>query len=254
MSPESGAKWAIPVAIALLALLLPPPARSATTPLPVGEAQGVRLERSGKLLVLVFTRRAEALRRQVAGRKMWFGCDDVPDRGRLGPSISGALSVEVKVPRDRRRLRLRGFDAGDHCRVWLPAETDGDGPSSRHASVSIPMTQRGAVFLDEEARAVLLGLLLDTAGALADGSSPPAFPTRDGLAEHLRARGPRWSIVALAAPGDQPPADAIGYYSDGRRHVAVSMLSASGRRLFVEIAAEDDVLHTNVGRHLFDSW
>lgn len=251
MSPESGVRrWVgSPLAIALLALLFAATAQGAATPLPVGEAQGVRLERSGKLLVLVFTRRAEKLRRRLAGRKVWFGCRDAPDRERLGPTVGGSGSFEVKMPRDRRRLRLGGFDGGDYCRVWLPAEADP--VSNRDVVVSIPTTQPGAVFLDEEARAALLGLLLDVAGEVADASSPSAFPSRDRLAERLRALRLPWTIVALAAPADLPPVGAFGYYSDGRRHVAVSVLSASGRRLFLEIAADGDVLHTNIARYLF---
>jgi len=54
-------------------------------------------------------------------------------------------------------------------------------------------------------------------------------------------------LVSLASSTDAPPARTIGYYSDGREHVAVATLSRSGRRLFIEAAA-DNVLATTGGR------
>jgi hypothetical protein len=56
-------------------------------------------------------------------------------------------------------------------------------------------------------------------------------------------------IVALASPADTPPPGSVGYYSDGARHAAAVVLSAAGRRLFVEVDA-DDVLRTNVAMYL----
>ena len=52
--------------------------------------------------------------------------------------------------------------------------------------------------------------------------------------------------MRLASPADTPPPGRIGYYSDGALHVAVVIVSGSGRRLFIELEP-DDVLHTNVG-------
>ncbi len=58
-------------------------------------------------------------------------------------------------------------------------------------------------------------------------------------------------VVQLSAPGDTPPPKRIGYYSDGREHLALVILSASGKRLFIEVSA-GDVLSTNVAAYLFD--
>ena len=58
-------------------------------------------------------------------------------------------------------------------------------------------------------------------------------------------------VVELAAPGDSPPAGKVGYYSDGQEHIATVIISASGRRLFIEAAA-DDVFSTNVLEYLFN--
>jgi hypothetical protein len=51
--------------------------------------------------------------------------------------------------------------------------------------------------------------------------------------------------VELPSPSDTPPAGSIGYYSDGAQHVAAVVLSASGRRLFLE-GDVDHVVRTNV--------
>ena len=64
----------------------------------------------------------------------------------------------------------------------------------------------------------------------------------------FRKAGKRF--VGLAGPTGTPPPGAIGYWSDGRDHVAVAVLSASGRRLFIEQDA--DVVSTNVTGYIFD--
>jgi hypothetical protein len=58
------------------------------------------------------------------------------------------------------------------------------------------------------------------------------------------------SVVALATPSDTPAAGSIGYYSDGAQHVATVVVSASGRRLFLE-ADVDHVIRTNVIEYLY---
>jgi hypothetical protein len=55
--------------------------------------------------------------------------------------------------------------------------------------------------------------------------------------------------VALGAPSDTPPAGAVGYYSDGAQHAAAVVLSASGKRLFLE--QNGDVLHMNIAKYIF---
>lgn len=245
------------LAIALIALLLAPAAQGATTPLPVGEAQGVRLERSGQLLVLVFTRKAEKLRRRLAGRLVSVDCVDEPDDVWDRESAGGGPNV--RVPRARRRLVVEsaGSDA-DYCRVRAPIrERDlrrGSQIDDRPTFVSIPRTQLGAVFLDEEEKAFALAFVMFLAEEMAARSRPQGFPAPARLVQRMHARFARIPVAALVAPGDVPPGAAVGYYSDGDRHMAVSTLAATGRRLFVEIVLGDDVLHTNVGKHLFDSW
>ena len=56
-------------------------------------------------------------------------------------------------------------------------------------------------------------------------------------------------FVKLLLPSDTPAARTIGYYSDGAKHAALVTVSASGRRLFVEVSA-DRTLYTNVAEYL----
>lgn len=58
------------------------------------------------------------------------------------------------------------------------------------------------------------------------------------------------AVVALSSPSDTPPAGSLGYYSDGTEHVAAVVLSASGRRLFLEFDV-DHTIRTNVSEYLF---
>jgi hypothetical protein len=60
----------------------------------------------------------------------------------------------------------------------------------------------------------------------------------------------RLSVVALPTPADTPPAGSIGYDSDGAQHAATVVVSATGRRLFLEYDA-DRVIRTNVLEYLY---
>jgi hypothetical protein len=234
-----------------LALLLVPSSGFAQAELPVGEAKGVRVVRERGAVVVIFTARAERLYRRIAGKLVTVSCTELPDDE--GPGLVTISTGEVTLRAPRRRGKLRTGDGTrglDHCRVWLPARTvTRKGKRRRLAKqivVSVPLTQKGAVFLDEEEKAGdLMGTLL-LAVFVADELN--AYPTHAQLiAEYPKAAK---ATVALANPTDSPPAGVLGYYSDGREHVVVAIMSASGRRLFVEQAA-DNVFSTNVGLHIF---
>jgi hypothetical protein len=228
------------VAGAVLLVLAP----QAGAQLPVGETDGVRIVRERGAIVVVFTQRAARLYRRIAGKQVSVLCTEFTDDGIH--SGGGGL----RAPKRRRPLRTGDLTRGmDHCRVWLDARTvrrNGERQRlRRELIVSIPLTQRGAVFLDEEGKALELQSLLVLAGFLTEEGVPNPWPT---AAEILGRRFDR-AIVALASPTDTPRQGAIGYYTDGRQHVAAVTLSASGRRLFVEWEA--DVLHTNVAGHIY---
>lgn len=236
---------------ALLLALVVPSASAAQTPLPVGEAKGVRIVRVEGALVVVFTQRAERLRRRMAGRLVTMVCTEFMEAG------IAVGEYTLRAPRRGRRINPGDLTRGiDYCSVYLAARTvrrDGERRRiRRRLVVSIPLTQAGAVHLDERAKARTLFVLLALAGVIGqEGNS--GYPTAAELFEAvpgLRPRPARRPVVALETPSDTPEGGAVGYYSDGNRHVAAVIVSKSGRRLFLE--HEGDVLHTNVAGHLFD--
>jgi hypothetical protein len=172
---------------------------------------------------------------------------------RFGDQFDSVASGNLDVPRRGRRVRT-GFDPGpaDFCRFFLKAHTvkrHGERHRvARRVLFSIPLTQAGAVYLDEESKtASMLGI-----GVLAsfakDDQRLAGAPTYAQLVQAYPRLAKR--VVALPAPGDSPPPERIGYYSDGQEHTVLAALSASGKRLFIEQSA-GDVLSTNVATHLF---
>jgi hypothetical protein len=57
----------------------------------------------------------------------------------------------------------------------------------------------------------------------------------------LAANGP---VVALAALGDAPPPDAVGYWTDGAGHAYAATLDSGGRVLWAE--RDGAILRSNV--------
>jgi hypothetical protein len=243
------------ILIAVLALLVAATPSSAADPLPVGESKGVRVERRHGAIVVVFTKRAAHLYRRLAGKRVGVYCTELPDPEELGFTFSGSGGSSYVLPKRRRPIRTGDLTRGiDYCRLWLAPRTirrKGDRVRlGRTLVVSVPLTQRGAVYLDEQERAVSMFFLLTLAGELGDDDAN-TYPTPAEFLRKLERRGLTGlsRLVALTAPSATPPSGRVGYYSDGVRHAAVVMLSASGRRLFIEVAT-DDLLHTNVARYL----
>jgi len=235
---------------ALLLVLVLPSAGAAQTPLPVGEADGVRIVRERGALVVVFTRQAERLRRKVAGKRVSVLCTEFTANGSNGGGVT------QRAPKRGRRIETGDHTRGmDYCRVWLAARTvTRRGERQRRGRehiVSIPLTQRGAVFLDEQFKALNLTVLLTVSELVAETRNRNGFLSTAQLLQLVRNARPRppFAVVALGAPSDSPPAGAVGYYSDGARHAAAVVLSASGKRLFLE--HNGDVLHTNVAKYIF---
>jgi len=214
-----------------------PAAATAQVQLPVGEAGGVRITKTRDHIV--FTPKATKLWRRVAGRVIVFECTKFVSGGAEGGGIG------IRVPKRGRRVTTEGLATGaDYCTIALPARRKG-----RRDKVvrSIPLSQRGAVFLDE--REVARGLfgLLFAIDFSRQQRGPGAYPT----AEQVLTRFPqfRGHVIPLPSPAATPPPKTIGYWSDGAAHVAVVALSTLGRRLFIEF--EGDVLHTNVSGYIF---
>ena len=237
------------VVTVLLLVLVFPSAGAAQTPLPVGEADGVRLVRERGQLVVVFTPRAQRLWRRVAGKRVDVSCVEFLEGGtRSGGNL-------LRAPTRGRRIRTGDRSRVDYCRVWLPARRVGRGGErerrGRVLIVSIPFTQEGAVFLDEQLNAIGLFGILTISELAAEDAGRKGYLTYAELIELATDARPRARslFVELASPSDTPPPEKVGYYSDGAQHAAAVVLSASGRRLFLE--RNGDALHTNVARYIF---
>jgi hypothetical protein len=215
--------------------------------LPVGEAEGVRIVRERGAIVVVFTQRAARLYRRIAGKRVSVHCTEFTGDG----AASGGITL--RAPKRRRPLRTGDQTRGmDYCRVWLePRTVRRNGlrhRRSREVIVSIPLTQRGAVFLDEEEKAHSLQGLLFIVGL--EERNGDDWPTPAQLLGSRIGRRLGSRLVALENPTDTPAAGTIGYYSDGQQHVVVATISASARRLFIEYEP-DGVLRTNLAGYIF---
>ena len=253
-----GRTLALPLLVATL-LAVAVPGAAAGPVLPVGEAQGVRIKRERGALVVVFTREAAPLYRLVAGKVVRVICTDLraDDGIRLGVTESASGGGGVRASKRRRPLRTGDLTRGlDYCRVWLAERTVRRRRVHRvygeRLIVSVPLTQAGAVHLDEEAKAwTLWGVLFSGLAQDTPGGSE-RFRTPAELVDAFEALEPSigFNAIPLASPVDTPPAGSVGYWSDGERHAASVTVSASGRRLFLEVA-DDEVLHTNVARYIY---
>jgi hypothetical protein len=230
-----------------LALLIPSAASAQTPDLPVGEARGVRLVEDRGGLVLIFGPRSAKLRERINSRYAWISCTSL---GEIFSSVGGG---NLDVPRHGRRVPT-GFsiDDPDFCRFFLRSHTiKRDGSRRRvprRVLFSIPLTQAGAVYLDEEAKTAKMLPISAIASLVKNELKLSGYPTYAQLVQQY----PKLAkpVVAMSAPGEAPPPARIGYYSDGQEHIALAILSASGKRLFIEHSA-GDVLSTNVAAHLF---
>lgn len=251
-------RWCMLATLTAAGLVAAPSAGAQTPQLPVGQANGVRLVREHGAIVIVFTARAERLWRRVAGKRVSVLCEE-----RSGPDEFGFVTEQgggttLRAPRRGRRIRTGDLTRGmDFCEVWLEARTVTIRRGirrryPRRLIVTIPLTQKGAVRLDEKARAQALFLLISLAGVDAEGHRLDHYPMPAELVERipLMPRPLRLSVVELPSPSDTPPPGSIGYYSDGAQHVAAVVLSASGRRLFLELDV-DEVIRTNVLGYIF---
>ena len=209
-----------------------------------------RFPQQGRELVVVFY--------QARGPSLPQGCREdhqrllhrpaQRERERWWPSRPDWKQLRRRLgARARRRKPIHTGDLTrglDYCRVWLAARTVGRGRERRRQGreliVSVPLTQAGAVHLDEESKAYgLLGVLF-LASELAARSDSDDFPTPTELIAAFGDRGPlkRQALAPLNSPLDTPPAGRLGYYSDGHKHAAAVILSATGRRLLIEFESE----------------
>lgn len=225
-----------------LTLLLVPSTALGQTELPVGEAHGVRVVRQHGTIVVIFSAK---LHKRYAGKNLEVSCTTLLEDGaNIGSQV-------LTVPRHSRKLDTGDLTRPiDFCRVWRPRHRN----SGKRVLASVPLTQKGAVFIDEESKTLHMLSWLGIAYAVEEKQKLEHSPTYDELVQGLPKRARPYvskRIVPLAAPDDTPPRHRVGYYSDGDEHVAVAIVSASGRRLFIEYAP-DGVFSTNVLRYMFN--
>jgi hypothetical protein len=223
----------LPLVGSLLVLSLAAPASAAAAPnLPPDVPIRARLV-DGTIVSMRF---APSLFRQLAGRRVLLECTQMPAASGPGWDEESAGSESFRMPNRRRVVRRFVGSGYDYCSLHVRGRR----------LVTFALSERGAVALDEQGRAITLFVLLTLATDRNGRFTPPEefIPSRRGQA------AARWPIVAMATPSETPPDGTIGYYSDGAEHAAVVVLSEAGRRLFVELNA-DDVLHTNVAKYLY---
>jgi hypothetical protein len=225
------------------ALLVAPATAGAQAELPLGEADGVRVVREQRAIVIVFTKRADRLYERIAGKRVVVECT-----GEIREGVTSGGPVVVRAPKRPHRLvtgeASRGIDA---CTVSLPARTvrrRGHRPRRvpERQIVAIPLTREGAVRLDRQEKSEAIFGVLIAAESVGERLKLDGFPTH----AQIVARYPRLSrvLVALPAAAAVPPPGKVGYFSDAADHVAVAAVTAAGKRLFIEF--NGDVLSTNL--------
>jgi hypothetical protein len=246
------------LAAIVVGALLAPAAAGAQERLPVGADDGVRIVRERGAIVVVFGKDATGKWRRVAGRRVSVYCTEFLEGGTgfLGGGTASGGSA-MRAPKRGRRIWTGDLTRGlDYCRVWLePRTIRSNGQrirTGRRIIASIPLTQKGAVFLDEQEKTFEMMKVILVQSVLGERREQTEWLTYDELLAALlkaRAAPQRSGLVPLAGPRGTPPAGKVGYWSDGAQHAAVVTLSALGRRLFIEY--EGDVLHTNVANYIY---
>lgn len=237
--------------IAAITLLVAPATSRAITPQLPGEAQGVRIVRSGDRAAIVFTRRASGLWRRIAGKPIETSCTQLTPSTSAGILGEGTGGRAFRAPRSRRPLPIGMTPASDYCAVSLRYERDR--LLTFDTVVVIPVTQAGAVALDEREKSSELIGLLALASGVGDEARPAVFASPKQMTRGVAARvlrQERLKVVPLSAATDTPPAGVIGYWSDGAQRAASVTLSSAGRRLYVELGPGEE-LRTNIARSIF---
>lgn len=211
------------------------PAQAQTTTLPVRQADGVKLTPlSNGTVRLTFTKKAGRAYREIAGKRIVIGCWDV-DEGFTGGEV-------LRAPKRRSSFLIEEADASkrDLCEVRLDSR-----PTARPPA-AVPLTQAGAVYLDERSTAARVLTVLFLPGLDDESKGTEEVLTWEEFRAAVRADFlEALQVVELVAPGDTPPPGKVGYFGDGDTHLVVAAPTATGRRLFFEVLADGEV-RTNI--------
>jgi len=223
-------------------------AGAATRHLRTGSTPFVRVVhlRGGRLTLALTAKGRREFARVVHGKFLDGRCVRLraTPQGIVGASESGSSEL-VQGAGGRFVYRTLLDRRADYCDVGLATVTNhGQDQASLPAPLldSVPLTQRGAEYLDEDQVALDLQVTLSFAEVATLHEPAGRFPASPALARTLPG------VVALASAKDTPRRGKTGYYSDGADHAEVVGVSALGARLFIDM--NRGVLVTNASEHL----
>jgi len=236
------------VGILVVAGLYAPAAVAQAPTLPTGEAGYVAVKPSGKSIVISFHRGAAGTFKLIAGRRVDVTCTAVGKARRTGATVVESDTKTLRAPKRRRAFRVAlSPRSAAFCVVSRSrfSRRKGDITStfpSRRVAV-IPLTQRGAVFLDEGRKTNAMVDLAGQAEVLAGGRKDGLYPPASELERKVGSRP-----AALATPDATPPPGRVGVYTNAR-DITIVTLSATGRRLYIQ--TEGERFSTNVIEQFF---
>jgi hypothetical protein len=222
----------VPLVVAAAALVLAAPAAADLAPL--GSAKGVTM-RFAPRLTIRFTTAATTLYRSVRGKRVDVECITFSREPAIGGGRGESGTGTQVVVRGRTVTVGLGQSPGGGFDVCVLKRAGRE-------LVAVPMSATGRTYLDERDRArVVLALVSVTLGTK---DRPGKFMSPADVVALTEGQ-----VVALSGPGERPPADTPGYWSDGEQHAYAAMVSAEGRVLFAEV--NGDVITSNVLQYAF---
>ena len=230
------------VVASLVSAWLAPVGAARAAELPVEHAKAVSVKAGSRGVIFRFSKKLDltvaALVRP--GRNIEIGCTRLSPAKLDGSRGSYGYSKRVRVREHRPPLRL-AFPGKrpSFCTLHLV--------STGIDIVDIPVTQDGAVYVDERHTLHVLRNAVFSAADNAQTARSPTFETADSFVGKYGSYG---EMVVLPAPDATPPPGPIGIYSDGAHHFAAVGVTALGRRMFYDVNGE--VMTTNGTTYLND--
>jgi hypothetical protein len=179
----------------------------------------------------------------VTGRRVELRCTWLQPARLDGLRPSDAWNRRLRAPRHLHVLRLGHHEPNrpSFCSIW---QID---PVYR-SLVDVPITEDGAIYLDERHTFFALTFAADDASADAKEAGTTTFPTTEQMVDGY-SHSNSGTAVALASPDATPPPGKLGIFSDGVHHFEAVKLTTLGRRLFYDL--NDGVLSTNGQAYLY---